>query len=211
MLKICCFHTAESNVALYDKVGLDFSNANLMHIVRPDLLARAQNEGEGSLLQDTADALMCASKNSDAVLLTCSTLGGSVYLAKQQSTQLFLRSDEELAKQAAKLTGKIAAFYALNSTLKPTQQIFADQGFGVNNSLDLILVEGAWDLFKAHQFTDYFRLISKAGNEALKAGYNNIVLVQSSMSEAANFITHQQVLTSPHAGLKAIMSQLSAI
>ncbi|UXM95064.1 hypothetical protein N5853_13430 [Bartonella sp. HY329] len=46
-----------------------------------------------------------------------------------------------------------------------------------------------------------------AANDALKADYQNIVLVQSSMMKAAKQINHPQVLTSPYIGLKAILHE----
>lgn len=216
MVKICCFHTAKSNVALYDEAALNLCkldhatdyNLEISHIIRPDLLERIeQNCDIPNTLAATADAMRVAAKNADAILLTCSSLGAAVTLAKEQSQNIFFRSDEELAREAAKLRGKIAAFCSVKTTIKPTQQIFDAQDFGKENSFDIILIEGAWDLFKASQLQEYNALIAKVANEALKDDYQNIVLVQSSMMKAAKHINHSTVLTAPEAGLKAVMQQ----
>lgn len=220
MVKICCFHTAKSNVALYDEAALNLCKLNdiaacdleITHIIRPDLLECAeQNCDIPNTLAATADAMLVAAKNVDAILLTCSTLGAAVTFAKEQSKNLFFRSDEELARQAAKLQGKIAAFCSVKSTIKATQQIFDAQNFGKENSFDLILINGAWDLFKTGEFQQYNALVAKAANESLKGEYQNIVLVQSSMMKAAKQINHSTVLTAPEASLKAVMQQLLKI
>src|SRR5215470_8064333 len=107
---LSCLHTADSNVALFDaalrELGAD--GVRLRHVVRADLLDRAERDGglTAAIVAETAAILGGLAGGADAVLLTCSTLGSAVAHTKQSAVPV-LRVDEALARQAARQGGAV--------------------------------------------------------------------------------------------------------
>ncbi len=80
-MKIACLHTAQSNVAVFDKAAraLNLPQDALTHKVMPHLLEQAQAAGgvTPEIEKETIAALADLRTDADVVLLTCSTLGGA--------------------------------------------------------------------------------------------------------------------------------------
>ena len=129
-MRIACLHTAESNIAVFDAAAreINLPAGVISHHVRADLLEAA--ERAGGLKRDTVDAtasaLRALGRNANAVLLTCSTLGPSVCGLEQTMSVPALRVDAALARQALSLGGKVVALCAVETTLGPTTQLFAE-------------------------------------------------------------------------------------
>src|SRR5438045_3715017 len=102
---LSCLHTADSNVDVFDaalrELGRD--DVRLQHVVRADLLDRAEREGglTAAIVAETAAVLGGLAGDVDAVLLTCSTVGPAVVHAKQAAVPV-LRVDAALARQAVR-------------------------------------------------------------------------------------------------------------
>ncbi len=214
MPRIACLHTAESNVAVFDaalrELGRD--DVELQHLVRADLLADAEAAGglTPAIAAETSGELRALCGDTDAVLLTCSTLGPAIDQAAPGASVPILRTDAALAHEAVRDGGKIVVLCAVATTLEPTRQLFAEAVRDTEAEIVMRLVPGAWDAFKAGETERYHAIIAKAADEALREGATRVALAQASMAGAAKLATiDPRPLTSPGAGLRAVVEAAS--
>jgi hypothetical protein len=195
-LRIACLHTAASNIAVFDAAaaGMD---VRLEHHVRADLLAAAEAAGglTEAIRAETRAALAGLGAQADVVLLTCSTLGPA-------ADGYALRVDAVLASQVAACGGTVVVLCAVQTTLEPTRLLFEAAGAVV----DLRLVPGAWDRFKAGDIDGYHRRIADAADTAFAEGPKVVALAQASMAGAAALCTRGTPMTSPQSGLAAAVA-----
>ncbi len=194
-MRIACLHTASSNVAVFD--GARPEGVELVHAVRPDLLAAA--EAAGGLTPEIADAtgaaLRALAEGAEAVLLTCSTLGPAAAAAGA------LRADAALAVAVARAGGAAEVLCAAPSTLAATSELFAEAAAGTGAWPDVRLVPGAWPLFHAGDLDAYHASIAAAADAS---GADVVALAQASMAPAAR-LCRRPVLTVPGAALAAVL------
>jgi hypothetical protein len=204
-MRIACLHTAASNIAVFDAAAATLG-VSLAHETRSDLLAAAEQAGgpTPAILSATAELLTVLAKEpgTDAVLLTCSTIGPAAALAEDAACPV-LRVDAALADAASRLPGRVTVLCAAPTTIEPTRTLF-EAAFGEDRGrLHIELVEDAWPAFRAGDQARYLRLIAAAADAVLAAGHQ-VALAQASMAGAAPLCRGGAPLTSPGAGLAAI-------
>lgn len=201
MRRVACLHTADSNIAIFDAAarGLDVS---LRHVVRSDLLAAA--EKAGGLIPDivaaTEIALRQAADGADMVLLACSTLGP---IADRLRLSVPVRRiDRALAEAAlaAAAGGPIAVLYTFPGTRAATEALFREVA---GDAVQMQLIDGAWDVFKAGDHGNYMDLIAAAADAVAAKGAASVALAQASMAPASDRCTMAQPLSSPRASLES--------
>ena len=189
ILPIVLFHTAQSNVALYDQ-GLEKYGPQFLveHSVNAALLARAA--GSASLSADLATDIrdqMLSESRGGSLICTCSTLGPIADILASEGHNM-LRSDAILADVAVQRGGRIAVLYTVESTARATRDVF-DRSRNIGGSdaeLNYYLVPGAWDWFLNGQPKAYIEKIAGFANTL--DDVDTIVLAQSSMSPAAGIL-----------------------
>jgi Asp/Glu/Hydantoin racemase len=217
-MRIGCLHTADSNIAVFDTARHEtarqsgpLDQATLHHTVRADLLAAA--EKAGGLTPEIAEETIMALRSlceagADVVVLTCSTLG-PVVLKEMQSgipgvTKIpVLRVDRALAEASVENGGRVVALCAVETTLRPTGDLFELTARATGAQVDIRLVPGAWTLFKAGQREGYLDAIAAAADSAFREGATVVALAQASMAGAVQRCKNGVPLNSPAAGLKA--------
>jgi hypothetical protein len=202
---VACLHTAASNVAVLDLAAAPLGVA-LRHAVRDDLLARA--EAAGGLTADitaaTQVALASLAAAADVVLLTCSTLGPAA--EGLHARVPVLRIDAALAQQAVAQGGKVVVLCAVETTLAPSQSLFARAAAATGATVSVELVPDAWAAFRADDTSRYHVLVAAAADRAFAAGADAVALAQASMAGAAALAKTRLPLTSPAAGLAAAIA-----
>jgi aspartate/glutamate racemase len=201
-MHIACFHTADSNIAVFEAANSDPAVA-LSHAVCADLLAAAEQAGHvtGEIAARTADALTRLSLTSDAVLLTCSTLGPVA--AEVAASVPVLRVDAALAAAATGAGRRVVALCAVETTVSPTRMLFEAAAAGNSAMVEIRLVPDAWKAFKAGRLEDYHAIVAAAADQAYRDGADVVALAQASMAGAAELCREGRPLTSPGAGLAA--------
>jgi hypothetical protein len=215
LLHVSCLHSAQSNIAVFEAarrtLGLD--DVMLKHRVRSDLLAQAESEGTASpaILRQTADEMLALAKGAHGLLLTCSTLGRAAGIASEELRVPVLRVDEALAAEAVRGGGVVIVLCAVGTTIGPTRAVFEEAAMaaGTGAGIEVQLVPGAWDLFKAGRQHDYWQAIAAAADAAAAEGAATVALAQASMAGAAA-LARNPPLTSPVAGLAAIVARAQA-
>ena len=205
-MRIACLHTAQSNVAVFDAAlsELAVDQVVLRHAVRADLLADAERAGglTPKIAERTGQALDLLSAGADVVLLTCSTLGPTV---ERFVGAPVLRVDAALAHAAVRGGGTVVALVAVQTSLEPTRALFGSAAAAAGAKVEVRLVPGAWEAFKAGDSDGYLATIGAAARAALAGGADRVALAQASMAGAAKQFG-ERVLTSPVAGLAAAIA-----
>lgn len=207
-MKIACLHTAESNVSVFETASKEIGlpSGSLAHEVRPDLLAKAEQAGGLTLdiANETTLALTALCQGVDAVILTCSTLGPAVDELAGKTSIPVLRVDAALARRAIDSGGKVVVLCAVETTLGPTTQLFAEIAGPSQAQYEVRLVPGAWARFKAGDRHGYLTAVAEAAETAYREGASIVALAQSSMAGASDLVNNgPKPLSSPIAGLAA--------
>ena len=204
-MRIGCLHTAASNVAVLERAATALDGVSLRHIVRPDLLSAAGLSGlTPTIAADTRMALDELASDCDAVLLTCSSLGGVVDELVAPAV-LMLRIDRALADRAVAGGGKITVLCAAPSSLEPTGTLFRQAALRTGAQVDLRLVPDAWADFLAGNLSAYHARIAEAVSALGEAA--TVALAQVSMADAV--APSARILTSPSIGLAAAVAAAS--
>jgi hypothetical protein len=184
------------------------SGAVLRHVVRPDFLAEAEEAGglTPDIARRTAEALGELAQGTDAVLLTCSTLGPAAEAVPGPVP--VLRVDAALASQAVATGGRVIVLYAVETTREPTRLLFEAAARGTGAAIEMRLVPGGWDAFRAGDTASYLALVAEAARKAGREGATRVVLAQASMAGAVRLVPGRPPLTSPAAGLQAALAAI---
>lgn len=221
-MRIACLHTAHSNIAVFDRAAESVfgkpARATLQHHVRADLLEAAEQAGgmTDDIAAATRAALQALAASADALLLTCSTLGPAADSLSAALAVPVLRVDRALARDALHGGGAVVVLCAVATTVAPTRQLFEALSDALLHdgaaSVDVRVVPGAWDDFKAGNVDAYLRAIANAAEAAYAQGADTVALAQASMAGAAALTRSdkQTPLTSPAAGLQAAMAAVEA-
>jgi hypothetical protein len=199
---IACLHTSHSNVAVFEAARPD--GVTLLHTVQEALLRDAEAAGglTDAIATRTARALEALARPGvDAVLLTCSTVGPGVALARAPVP--VLRADAALAEQAVRGGGRVVALCAVETTVEPTRAIFADAAARHGATLEVRLVPGAWAAYRGGDVARYHALVAAAAEAAFAEGADQVALAQASMAGAVALCRGRIPLASPPAGLAA--------
>lgn len=203
-MRIACLHTAESNIAVFAAACPD-SAVRLSHLVRADLLAAAEVAGQvtGAIAGQTADVLMRLSEMSDAVILTCSTLGPVADDLAASAAVPVLRVDRALAEAAMRAGRRVVVLCTVATTVKPTSRLFEAAANG--SEVEIRLIPGTWDEFRAGRLVRYHEMIAAAADAAYREDADVVALGQASMAGAAVLCREGLPLTSPAVGIAAAL------
>ncbi|MFG3582662.1 aspartate/glutamate racemase family protein [Streptomyces sp. NPDC047990] len=201
---LALLHTSPVHIPVFEALrDEDHPGLELRHRVEETLLARARAEGPAAVAGAVRAALVrAAAAGADAVLCTCSTIGG---IAERAGTTVpVLRVDRPMAAAAVAAGPRIAVLAALESTLAPTAALVEDEARAAGRPVTVrtLLADGAWARFEAGD-RDGFAAAVAASADAV-TGADVIVLAQASMAPARRLATTAvPVLASPRPGLAA--------
>ena len=208
-MRIACLHTVESNVKVFEAAASSLPGVSLSHVVRPDLLKRAEAEGglTDAIRDEAAELLREMAGGADAVLLTCSTVGPAAERADLLAPVPVLRVDGALATaavaKAAAGKGRVDVLCTVQTTVEPTRALFERVADGTEVAIAMHIAPGAWDAFRAGDVAAYNRLIAEAADALFAKGAEVVAFAQASMAGAAALCGKGTPLTSPGAGLAA--------
>jgi aspartate/glutamate racemase len=208
-MRIACLHTVESFVPVFEAAAASLPGVSLSHVVRPDLLKRAEAEGglTDAIRDEAAELLREMAGGADAVLLTCSTVGPAAERADLLAPVPVLRVDAALASaavaKAAAGKGRVDVLCTVQTTVEPTRALFERVADGTEVAIAMHIAPGAWDAFRAGDVAAYNRLIAEAADALFAKGAEVVAFAQASMAGAAALCGKGAPLTSPGAGLSA--------
>lgn len=154
---------------------------------------------------------------ADAVLVTCSSMGGVVDALRARHGWPLLRVDEAMVDAALAAGPRIAVIATLGSTLRPTADLVhrrAHELLRDETELHVVtrLVDGAFTALKAGDIEAHDAAVRGALRDLLPQ-IDAIVLAQASMAGVADTLERREVggtaiLASPRLGVKRAVEQL---
>lgn len=189
-MTLALLHTSAVHVPVFDALrDRHHPELDLRHLVVEDLLERARAEGPEAV--------------ADAVLCTCSTIGG---VAERRAAELgvpVLRVDRPMAAEAAGWD-RIVVVASVESTLAPTLDLLREESRDRTPVVTALVVDGAWERFEAGDRDGCLDAVAAAVDRIDPAGGGVVVLAQASLAGAAGRTTTPlPVLSSPRLGLAA--------
>ena len=198
---ITLLHTARDHCATFDTLRDQIApHTELVHIVRPDFLARAQAEADQTLADDVAAVVASA---PGRVLCTCTTIGPAAQAAGA------IRIDTPMMQAAAQVRGPVLLTYCLESTRTPSRDLLhaAMVGNGAINPVHELFLGAFWPLFEAGEHAAFHNAIAGAVKARIadQPDLAVVVLAQASMAGATAFLSDLTVpvFASPELALRA--------
>ena len=202
-------HTAQVHVATFEALSSELMpSAHTVHRVDPGALELARQDGTGERVRAVVAGHLAELREAGCgvVLCTCSTLGEVAEELSGDGLEV-IRIDRPMLRRAVTLGPRIGVIAALTSTVEPTTRVLAEEaaGAGADISLEVSVVDGAWDAFLRGDAEDYYSRIAQ-GARALSDRCDVVVLAQASMEPAAALLDGLAipVLTSPRSAVEAV-------
>jgi Asp/Glu/hydantoin racemase len=144
---------------------------------------------------------------ADAVMVTCSSIGPAIPVARNVYDFPILRVDEAMAAEAVRTGERIGVAATLNTTLEPTVALLKEKAAEQRRNIQVVerLCEGAFEKVLSGDTDGHDRIVSQALLE-LAERVDAIVLAQASMARVSNALpegaVRVPVLSSPELAVK---------
>jgi hypothetical protein len=207
--KVGFLHTAQVHEATFEALSREYlPSASTVHRVDPEALELARQEGTAERVRAVVAAHLAElqAAGCEVVLCTCSTLGEVAEDLSGDGLEV-IRIDRPMLRRAVTLGPRIGVLVVLTSTVAPTTRVLAEEvaDAGAGITVEVSVVEGAWDAFLAGDSEAYHSSIVRAVR-ALAGRCDVVVLAQASMEPAASLLAGLEtpVLTSPRTAIEAV-------
>ncbi|MCU1568204.1 MAG: hypothetical protein JWQ56_3141 [Pseudarthrobacter sp.] len=209
--KVGFLHTAQVHEATFEALSREYlPSAATVHRVDPEALELARREGAAESARAVVAAHLAGLRDAgcEVVLCTCSTLGEVAEDLSGDGLEV-IRIDRPMLRRAVTLGPRIGVLVALTSTVEPTTRVLAEEAAdaGADLTVEVSVVQGAWDAFLASDPEAYHSSIAQAAH-TLAGRCDVVVLAQASMEPAAALLTGlaTPVLTSPRSAMEAVVA-----
>jgi Asp/Glu/hydantoin racemase len=209
---LALLHTVSGLVPTFGQLCQELvPEAEVFHMVDESLLKNTIRSGH--LTPTTARRVVghvasAEEAGADVVLVTCTSIGAAVEMARALVGVPVVRVDEAMADEAVRAGRRIGVAATLPTTLEPTTDLLrrrAAAAGGETREVVPYLCEGAFEALGAGDTARHDAAIAD-GLRALMAQVDVIVLAQASMARVAQSLprSDQQVpiLSSPRSGVQ---------
>jgi Asp/Glu/hydantoin racemase len=148
---------------------------------------------------------------ADAIVVTCSTLGGAVDSIRPMTSVPLFRIDRAMAEMAILKARRIGVLATLPTTLEPTRRLLDDIASATGDTRDIHahLCDGAFALLRSGDRAGHDAAV-RAGFSELADRVDLVVLAQASMADALRAMPAGSLpfLTRPEIGMADIARRL---
>ncbi|MFB9128982.1 arylsulfatase [Paraburkholderia dipogonis] len=206
-MRISFLHTMDGNRQVFEQAAetLGLRAEDLHHEVRADLREAVDRTKAftDELRAQTNQRLLALAADSDAVILTCATLGPAVADIKSPPVPI-VRADVALAAATAEVGGRIVVLCAAESAIEATRKLFAEHAGKSAASVEVVHVGHVWALFKAGDIRACLAATASSADAAYEAGATVVAFAHPWMAAAAGLVQKgRRPLDSPSAALHA--------
>lgn len=210
--RLALLHTSPVLTPLFASLCADWlPEVQIFHTVDESLIKNTIRAGQ--LEKTTVRRLVtlvgsALEGGADGVLVTCSSIGPAVDIARQLYDQPVLRVDEPMAYAAVKQGRRIGVLATLRTTLEPTSALIRRVALEVGRQVEVAeyLCEGAFEAVLAGDTAAHDRLVSAALTGMRDVDV--IVLAQASMARVVAALPagaiETPVLSSPESGIRQV-------
>lgn len=158
----------------------------VFHMVDESLIRNTiqRNGLDKSTVERVILLLACArGGGAHAVLVTCSSIGPAVSVARQVFDLPILRVDEAMAEEAVRLGSRIGVLATLSTTLEPTVSLLREVALACSRSIvvEPCLCRGAFDAVLEGNHETHDQIVTEALLR-LMPSVDVVVLAQASMA-----------------------------
>ena len=206
--RLTLIHTSGVMIPVFSELCTELlPDIEAVHMVDESLLKDIIRDG--CLLKPTArrvvgHILSAEQAGTDAILVTCSSIGKATELGRELVNLPVLRIDEPMASEALKAGSRIGVVATLPSTLNPTVDLIKRQATQDIN-VTAKLCEGAFEAVISGDAATHDKIVSE-GILGLIAQVDVIVLAQASMARVVNSLPADKVtipvLSSPRLAIE---------
>lgn len=216
--QLALVHTVAGLVPRFRELSAELlPGVETFDIVDETLLRDATSEHRVSL--DTARRLFAhlaavERHGADAILVTCSSMGGVVDAARPFAGVPLLRIDQAMAEQAVERGARLGVLATLQSTLGPTAELIRRTAADAGRSAEVRaeLCDGAFEALHAGDTGRHDELV-RGGLRQLIGWADVIVLAQASMARVVDSLTDDErrtpILSSPRLGMERMRDILA--
>ena len=153
---------------------------------------------------------------ADAVLVTCSSIGPGVALAKSLFEMPVIRIDEAMAEEAIQMGRRIGVAATLRTTLEPTIELLKAKAMQSGRKIEIVesMSEGAFEAVLTGDVSTHDQILAEALVRDLRE-VDVIVLAQASMARVVNELPpgtlHAPVLSSPELAVRRAKEILKGV
>lgn len=217
---LALIHTSPVLVPMFNGLAAKLlTDTRVFHVVDESLIGNTIRAG--SLQKTTIRRIVrqiesAREAGADVVLLTCSSIGAAVPVARQLFDFPVLRIDERLAAEAVSAGTRIGVLATLRTTLEPTVSLLRETAAAQNRTVEINahLCEGAFEAVIAGDVATHDKAVA-AGLQTLAAANDVIVLAQASMARVVDAmgdaLPKLPILASPALAMEQAREALNAI
>jgi len=185
--KLAFIHTSHVLIPLFAELAAKvMPEVQVFHLTDESLIRNTIAAGE--LTRTTIRRLVNMIENAhdggaDAVMVTCSSIGPGVSVARMLFDFPVLRVDEPMAREAVRMGGRVGVAATLRTTLEPTIALVEQTARDQNRDIDIVpsLAEGAFEAVLAGDTERHDALLIESLNK-LRSLVDVVVLAQASMA-----------------------------
>jgi Asp/Glu/hydantoin racemase len=216
-LKLAFVHTSHVLIPLFSQLSKEkLPGVEVFHMVDESLIRNtiaARHLTKTTIRRLVSTIGSAHEGGADAVMVTCSSIGPGVAVARSQFDFPVLRVDEAMAEKAVNLGRRIGVVATLNTTLEPTIALLEETAAAAGRDVELIpeLCDGAFEAVLAGDTARHDELLSGALKK-LKEQVEVVVLAQASMARVAGQFQSNggsPILSSPELAMMRAQSILS--
>jgi Asp/Glu/hydantoin racemase len=216
--RLALVHTVAGLVPRFRELAAELvPDVETFDIVDETLLRDATREGRVSL--DTARRLFghlaaAEGHGADAIVVTCSSMGGAADAARPFAGVPLLRIDQAMAEQAVEHGRRIGVLATLWSTLQPTAKLIERTALDAGREIEVQdrLCDDAFEALRDGD-TDRHDAVVRDGLRELIGWADVIVLAQASMARVVDTLTDEEratpILSSPRLGMERVRDILA--
>jgi Asp/Glu/hydantoin racemase len=218
--RLAYIHTVTSLPAIFKALSSELiPEVDIFHIVDESLLQNTIRENR--LTQITMRRLIgyvasAKEVGADLVMVTCSSLGAAVDVAKSLFEMPVFRVDQPMADLAVKTGPRIGVAATLQTTLNPTAALIQARAAAVGKKVDVTtrLCEGAFAAVISGDTAKHDALVM-AGLKELIPKVDVIVLAQASMARVVDNLPEAEravpILSSPRLAVEFLASVIPSL
>ncbi len=212
--RLTLIHTSGVMIPVFGELCRELlPDIELIHMVDESLLKDIIKEGY--LTKPTArrvvnHILSADQAGTDAILVTCSSIGKATEIGRELVESLVMRVDEPMATKAIEAGKRIGVIATLPSTLNPTVDLIRRQA-AEDLEVTAKLCEGAFEAVISGDAATHDKIVSE-GILELAGKVDVVVLAQASMARVVSSLPADKVtvpvLSSPRLAIEQLAQEL---
>lgn len=216
---LALIHTSPTLTPVFGALcAAQMPEVQIFHMVDESLIKETIRAGrlQGTTIRRLLRLIESAEQaGTDAVIVTCSSLGPGVALAQRLFETPVIRVDEAMAEEAVRMGRRIGVAATLRTTLEPTIALLEEKAAEAGRQIEIVssLCHGAFDAVLAGDTDTHDRILSAALREEMR-DVDLVVLAQASMARIAKAMPSgtlsAPVLSSPELAVARARELLAA-